>query len=115
MLNKDWLSYEIEQINFRSWHIILNSRNEWEIINTYPIVYDTNKEIDEFVEISEDNLVVEWTPWENEWDPATATTVNKPIVRTEKTGKMIPNENYLNIENMTDVENFIISKYWFTK
>ncbi len=116
MITKDWLNYEIENINFYSWSITLNARDkEKNIINTYPIVFDTSLEVDEIVEVSEDNLVVEWTPWKNEGDSATATTVNKPIVRTEKTGKKIPNENYLNIENIEDVEKFIISKHWFTK
>lgn len=113
MFNKDWLNYEIEQINFRSWHIILNSRNEnWEIVNTYPIVYDTNEEIDEVVEVTKDNLVVEWIPWENEGDAPTAVTVNKPTTTAEKTGNKIPNPNYANITSMDDIIAFAQSK-WF--
>lgn len=109
------LTYTIDNWNVKSGHIQLNSYNsKGEIVNTYPLVYQTNPEIDEVIETTVNTPVVEWIPWENDGDPAIPTTVIKSEVVRTKTGNKIPNPQYKNPQSIEDLEAICI-KYWFTK
>ena len=113
----NWLTYTIEDAirNKEAGHIQLNSYNsKGEIVNTYPVVYQTNPEIDEVIETTVDTPVVEWLPWENEGDPAIPTTAIKSEVVRTPTGNKIPNPQHKNPKSLKDIEDICIEN-WFTK
>jgi hypothetical protein len=117
----NWLTYNLSDavINYRQWHIKLDSYDEaWNIVNTYPITYSKEefiKEIKEVIikdEVGEKYLV----PWENDWDPAVTATRYKPDeVVQQPTGQMIPNPQYFDAKSLVDIENWLIANHWFTK
>ena len=50
----NWLTYDLNDavINYRQWHIKLDSYDQdWNIVNTYPITYSKQEEIEEIKEI----------------------------------------------------------------
>jgi hypothetical protein len=102
---------QIKSIDLINHIIIYDADDQFNVSRNY----ETQPQIKETQEVITDNLVVEWLPWENEWDEAVATTVNKPKTTTVKTGAMIPNPNYVDPRNKQALENWLVLRHWFTK
>ena len=111
----NWLTYQIDQINFKTGHIQLNAyREDGTIENTYPILFSSDKEIDEVKEVETENLVVERVPGEHEGDEPKPTTVNDPKFEIVKTGKKISNPNYVDPRDKKALEKWLIDTHGFT-
>ncbi len=106
------LTYTIDNWNIKAGHIQLNVfRADWSM-NTYPVIYQTNPEIDEVIEEIKENKSGQWVNDENDQPKREVTTKEETI--QVPTGKKIPNPNYRNPQSIEDLEAICIEQ-WFTK
>lgn len=116
-MTKDWLVYQIDNWSIKTWHIQLNTYNEnWQIANTYPITYSTEKKIDEIIEKEIEKKVVEdFADVDEEWnDFVNKRVVKKTEIETTNTGQKISNPNYRDPQSISDLEEICIER-WFEK
>lgn len=112
-MQHNWLTYTIDNWNLKSGHIQLNSyREDGTIANTYPVIYQTNPEIDEVIEETKETKSGQWVNDENDQPKWEVTTKEETI--QVPTGKKIPNPNYRNPQSIKDLEEICLEN-WFTK
>jgi hypothetical protein len=110
-----WLNYSIDKIDFKAWHIQLNAYSGDVIVNTYPVIFSNNPEIEETAEVTtQEKYIDEEIQQDEEGNDFVAKVVKyKDVVTTEKTGNMIPNPDYVDPWDKEGLMNWLAARHWF--
>lgn len=117
-MNKNWLTYSIDQVNYKAGHIQLNAyREDGSIENTYPVTYSKQKEIEETEEVTREEKYIDEEIQQDEdgIDFVAKVVKTREVTETVKTGKMIPNPNYFEPTSLQEIEDWLVDNHWFTK
>lgn len=60
-------------------------------------------EIEETIQVEKKRLVIQKQPWLQAGDPPIETTVEETYYEEEKTGKMIPNPQYVDVSDLSAI------------
>lgn len=97
------------------WFIAVSWFKGWETVDRITYSVSNEPEIDEIIQVEKKRPNVVFIPGENEWDPAIPTTVLETYYEEEKTGKRLPNPNYVDTSDLNAVYKRLEKRPEFTK
>ena len=95
--------------------IAVNGFKDWVQVDRITYSVSNEPEIDEIIQVEKKRPNVVFIPGENEWDPAIPTTVLETYYEEEKTGKRLPNPNYVDTSDLNAVYKRLEKRPEFTK
>ncbi len=97
------------------WFIAVSWFKDWETVDRITYSVSNEPEIDETIQVEKKRPSVVFVPGENEWDPAIPTTVLETYYEEEKTGKRLPNPNYVDTSSLKNVYEWLWKQPEFVK
>lgn len=94
--------------------IAVNGFKDWVQVDRITYSVSNEPEIDEIIQVEKKRPNVVFIPGENEWDPAIPTTVLETYYEEEKTGKRLPNPNYVDTSDLNEVYKWLKKRSEFS-
>lgn len=90
--------------------IAVNGFKDWVQVDRITYSVSDQAEIEETVQVEKKRLVIQKQPWLQAGDPPIETTVEEVYYEEEKTGKIIPNPNYVDTRDLISVYDWLSKK-----